>query len=63
MLGWYQGTIKIILNEMTRRARIEWDEACLGEGDVRRSDHKLIIGHWNPQTAKKGGWRQYLTKN
>ena len=47
-LGWYQGTIKTILNEKTRRVRIEWDEACLGEGDVRRLDQL--------HAAKKGGW-------
>ena len=62
-LGWYHGTIKKVINSKTRRVRIEWDEECLGEGDVQMSDHKLVNGNWNPKTAKKGGWREYLTKN
>ena len=41
-LGWYQGTVQSILNEKNRRVRIKWDEECLGEGDVRVSNHKLM---------------------
>ena len=62
-LGWYHGTIKKVVNIKMQCVRIEWDEECLGEGDVQMSDHKLVNGNWNPKTAKKGGWRQYLTTN
>ena len=61
-LGWYQGKGKKNLNAKTRRVRIEWDESCLGEDDVRVLDHKLIMGNWNPKNAKKGGWREFLSK-
>ena len=61
-LGWYQGTVQSILNENNRRVRIKWDEECLGEGDVRVSNHKLMRGNWNPKVAKKGGWRENLVK-
>ena len=60
-LGWYQGTVQKVINEKTLRVRILWDEECLGESDVRTSDHKLVKGNWNPKTAKKGGWRQHLS--
>lgn len=60
--GWYHGIIQQVVNEKTNRVRIKWDEECLGEDDVRVSDHKLVLGNWNPKTVKKGGWREYLTK-
>ena len=41
-LGWYQGTVQKVINEKTLRVRILWDEECLGESDVRTSDHKLV---------------------
>ena len=55
--GWHHGTIKKVINIKMRRVRIEWDEDCVGEGDVQMSDHKLVNGNWNPKTAKKGWWR------
>ena len=58
----YHGIIQQVVNEKTNRVRIKWDEECLGEDDVRVSDHKLVLGNWNPKTVKKGGWREYLTK-
>ena len=61
-LGWYQGTVIKIVNTQTNRVRIEWDSECLGDRDVKTSDHKLVPGNWNPKEAKKGGWREYLTK-
>ncbi len=53
-LGWYHGTVKKILNEKTRRIRVEWDQECLGEDGICISDHKISKGNWNPKTAKRG---------
>ena len=62
-LGWYYGTAQEEVNEKTNRVSIKWDAECLGEHDVRLTDKKLVLSNWNPKKVKKGGWREYLTKN
>ena len=53
-LGWYHGKVIKILNEKTNCVRIRWNKSCLGEGDTRVSDHKLLQGYWNLKVAKSG---------
>ena len=48
-LGWYHGTVRKVMNEKTNCVRIEWDRDCLGEQNVNISDHKLVVGNWNPK--------------
>ena len=59
-LGWYHGTVVELMNEKYHTAKIEWDKDCIGTRDAKVSTHKLVPSNWNPQKAKKGGWRRYL---
>ena len=39
---------------------IEWNDNCLGDGDLQRIQQIFPPGNWNPKKAKKNGWRKYL---
>ena len=60
--GWYNGVVVEILNSKSQSVKIEWNDDCLGERDQKVTRHQLKPGNWNPNTTRKGAWRQYLTE-
>ena len=60
--GWYNGVVVEILNSKLQRIKVEWNDDYLGERDQKVTQHQLKPGNWNPNTTRKGTWRQYLTE-
>ena len=50
------------MNKDKFSASIKWDRDTLAKGDVKKSMHRLLQGHWNPRKMRKGGWREYITE-
>ena len=56
----YSGVVTDVLNTETRCVKITWDERTLNVNDPKVTNEKLLESKWNPNTAVKGGWRQYF---
>ena len=50
------------MNKDKFSSSIKWDRDTLAKGDVEKSMHRLLPGHWNPRKIRKGRWREYLTE-
>ena len=61
-MDWYYGVVVDIVNAKKRVVEIEWDDACLHEGDGKTTKQKLNVKMWNTKKPKAGAWRQYFPK-
>ena len=61
LLDWYYGTVNDIVNKKKRSVKINWDDNCLHENDMKFSNNVLLISRWNQKIPVEGSWREYLT--
>ena len=59
-MGWYRGTVNKVVNKDKFSVQVKWNEDCLGASDKRSSMVQLKSGNWNPKSARKNAWRQYI---
>ncbi len=59
-LDWCHGEVISVNGDKIKYAR--WSEDCLRPGDCSTTRETLLQTKWNPEQAKKGTWREYLTK-
>ena len=60
-LDWCHGEVTSVIGNKTKNAKIRWDEECFRPGDCSTTQEKLLQTKWNPEQARKGAWREYLT--
>ncbi len=60
-LDWCHGEVTLVIGNKTTHAKIRWDEECLRPGDCSTTQEKLLQTKWNPEQARKGALREYLT--
>ena len=61
LLDWYHGTVTDILNKNKSSLKINWDDNCLHDNDMKCSTNVLLISLWNQKIPVEGSWREYLT--
>jgi hypothetical protein len=61
-LDWCHGEVTLVIGDKSKYAKIRWDEECLRPGDRSTTQERLLQTKWNPELARKGAWRDYLTK-
>jgi hypothetical protein len=61
-LDWCHGEVTSVIGEKSKNANIRSDEECLRPGDCSTTPQKLLLTKWNPEQARRGAWREYLTK-
>jgi hypothetical protein len=61
-LDWCHGEVTLVIGDKSKYSKFRWDEECLRPGDCSTTQEKLLPTKWNPEQARKGAWRECLTK-